>query len=496
MTDKELDKLFREKFAEQDFQFQDSSWEKARALVEAEDPAIVDSFVKGKFAAQEFVFQESSWLKAQSMIQGMYRARFARRAAAAGLVFLVTLFSLSTVDQNFTMTEVLDYPAGRPAIASRGLNSESSIASEKEVQLGQNLSNETNQADAPKSADSSTANSVASSSLASSRPNGRTDNPGPTTKTVGATSSVVANQGATGSGNSNQNPPIVVSIEPLDNQEELGATLISSEVSPESSPEEPQSPEAAGNSSENSSETPIEEELVENEPKPEESDEREIVKTPKPSAPGLFNPMKGKSSYFGLSFGVRVYDEFDTRGSAGKRLSPTVGLRYSYMFHPKLSLNVSGMYTYRRSTGSGHNFSGTSYSFGAHQHQLSMVSSEVHQIDFPIYLRYQVARGHFLYGGAYVDVVLASKNTTQSATTAPYSSERHSEGTEWGHMPGMRETDYGLVLGYDYRINENWQIGARFQYGFTDWSDDQVFGNQIYDRNQEIKILLEYRIFQ
>lgn len=496
MTDKELDKLFREKFAEQDFQYQDSSWDKTRALVEAEDPAVVDSFVKGKFAAQEFVFQESSWLKAQSMIQGMYRARFARRAAAAGLVVLVTLFSLSTVDQNFTMTEVIDYPAGRPAIANAELKIELSNGSENEVQVGQKLNDENEQVEVPESMSSSTANSMASSSSAKSRPNGRTNNPDPTTNTAGPESSLSSLQESNGTENSIENPPIAESNDPSENKEGTGATLISSETTPETSAIEPQSSEMAESIIENSPETLKEDALVDHEQNTEESKEHEIVRTPKPSAPGLFNPMKGKSSYFGLAFGARIYSEFDSRTNSGQRISPTVGLRYSYMFHPKLSLNVSGLYTFRRSTGSGHNFIGTSYSFGAHQHQLSMVSSEVHQLDFPIYLRYQVARGHFLYSGAYVDVVLASKNTTQSATTAPYSSERHSEGTEWGHMPGILKTDYGLVLGYDYRINENWQIGARIQYGLTDWSDDQVFDAQIYDRNQEIKILLEYRMFQ
>ena len=494
MTDKELDKLFREKFAQQDFEFQESSWEKAKSLVEAEDPAVVDAFVKNKFAAQEFVFQEASWLKAQSMIRGMYRAQFLRRTAVGGLVFLATFFTLSSVDQVLTMNEVLDYPAGRPALTvaaelnevediegSGAIAAETSVL-DAETQESSNLNEfpETAQAQAP--IDSEPSGSIGDQVLLSETEaileGGSTPSMNPTDSDSG-------------------NPPAGQSAALLSSEPESVAIPGSDDEfsEPESAEDEVETAVSTKTSENQATEEESVEALEDESALPEE-EERVVTKSPKPSAPGLFNPMKGKSSYFGLSFGARIYADFDSRGTDGNRISPTVGIRYSYMFHPKLSLNVSGMYTYRSSTGTGHTFTGTSYSFGAHQHNMAMSSSEVHQLDFPVYLRYQVVRGHFLYAGGYLDVVMASKNTTQSATTAPYSNERETEGVEWGHMPGIRETDYGVVLGYDYRINENWQIGVRYQYGLTDWSDNQVFGSETYDRNQDVKILLEYRIFE
>ena len=469
MTYKELDKLFREKFAAVDREFQESSWDKAKALIEKEDPAVVDDLVRRKFAAQRFAFNEGSWIAAKGMVDSMYRRMWIRDIAMRVGVFAAVL-AISFGADSLVSSNVfgIDMPKGRPAV--------NFVANEVELDREGLATSETNEAETESGIENEADLKRTDEEFRSVRgPGGGTGTPIATndekSTSSGSPSESIAMAEADGADEDTHR-----AVEVQNGHTVVGTPAFDEGVS---------------------NETEIAEQAEVTELEPEELEEERGESRPpsaRPSAPGMFNPIKGKSSYFGFTMGARVYEDFASAETGQVQISPTVGFRYAYMFHPKLSLNVGALYSYRRSTQTGHEFAGASYSFGAHNHSMKMVSSVMYQADIPLYLRYQVARGHFVYTGGYASITMASKNETASLTTAPYAGDVSNDDVAWGHMPGMRYWGYGVILGYDLRINENWQIGLRGQWGLVDWSEDDVIVDSPYDRNKEIKLLIEYRL--
>lgn len=480
MTDKELDKLFREKFAAQDHEFRESSWDKAKVMIEKEDPAVVDELVRRKFAAQSFTFKESSWVAAKAMVDSMYRGIMLREWTTRIAMFMGVIVLTYGVDSLFS-----------DSIANSGLES-------GRPALFVELDDSTEKTNTNVESAIESAELVSDDQYASTTPSG-TESENKTSSTQYASASGNSGYG----GESNDRP-----LESDENENRSIVAVADHEVESRHRADEAQNlagieensvepvvmegEAKTGEAQEVDAASTVAQEEQELDDDAEETKERRT--SPRPSAPGMFNPVRGKSSYFGLSFGGRIYQDFESTYTDEVHISPTVGLRYAYMFHPKLSLNVGTYYSSRRSTHNAHEFTGASYSFGAHKHSMTMVSSVMHQVDVPLYLRYQVARGHHVYAGAYANFTLASKNETVNSTSAPFADEVQVESAEWGHMPGLRKWGYGLVLGYDLRLNENWQIGLRGQWGLVDWSEDEVFVDSPFDRNKEIKLLLEYRL--
>ncbi|QTN38147.1 outer membrane beta-barrel protein [Cryomorphaceae bacterium] len=485
MTDKELDKLFREKFEEKDFAFRESSWENAQKVIEQTDPAAVDDLMRRKFAAQSFAFKESSWTAAKTLVDSMYRGLLIRQWTTRAAVFMGVLGALVLSEPvwNASNGNGIDV-YGRPAIAELAAVDSENTASKEAAQ--ESLATASGEDELTESSQGATTTS-AEESIASAE--------NFASEEKSSTSELAFAELGGGEGGTNTPASTELSGEAADDQNGVAfpaATESESPTGEEGSGQNAMAEVSESEEGQQSAETGIEEEVtsvIE-----DEDDAQGKAPAPRPSAPGMFNPINGKSSYFGLAFGARIYEDFASTETGAIQFAPTVGLRYAYMFHPKLSANIGGFYAYRRSTHSAHQFSGASYSFGAHNQTVSLVSTEMHQLEVPLYLRYQVARGHHINFGGYVNATLATKNESVSTTTAPYSADVLVESDEWGHMPGMREVGYGLMLGYDYRINENWQIGFRGQWGLVDWSDDAVFSDSPYDRNKEIKVLLEYRL--
>ena len=485
MTDKELDKLFREKFEEKDFAFRESSWENAQKVIEQADPAAVDDLMRRKFAAQRFAFKESSWTAAKALVDSMYRGLLIRQWTTRAAVFMGVLGALVISEPVWNASDGNGIDVyGRPAFAELAAVESDNPAPQETVQEPLGTASGINEHHESSQGASAT---LAVERLASVETSASEKNPSPSKFALAGASS--------GEGGTNTPSSPGVSDEAADDQNGVMLPVAAEVESPRRDEFSEQNAVVAGGESEEgqqSAETGIEEEetsMIE-----DAAAAQGQAPAPRPSAPGMLNPISGKSSYFGLAFGARFYEDFASTESGAIQFAPTVGLRYAYMFHPKLSANIGGFYAYRRSTHSAHQFSGASYSFGAHNQTVSLVSTEMHQLEVPLYLRYQVARGHHINFGGYVNATLATKNESVSTTTAPYNADVLVESDEWGHMPGMREMGYGLMFGYDYRINENWQIGFRGQWGLVDWSDDAVFTDSPYDRNKEIKVLLEYRL--
>lgn len=211
-----------------------------------------------------------------------------------------------------------------------------------------------------------------------------------------------------------------------------------------------------------------------------------------PYIPGLHSLKIGLVAGLSGSNGWKNTMDFRARPS----FDPTAGLRLSYLHSPisEWSANAELLYWSRSSLNAQFSYDSTSYGFGATTVSRTTNIEELHYISLPLYAVYAKQQQHQFLGGVTLGYLLNTHSTTtgnEQATTSsstdlitiPFSQQ-------WGYTAPFRRFDIGLMVGYDYEIMSGWKVGTRVNYNFMDVTKKEIFGNDTYDNNLNIKVVL------
>jgi hypothetical protein len=123
-----------------------------------------------------------------------------------------------------------------------------------------------------------------------------------------------------------------------------------------------------------------------------------------------------------------------------------------------------------------------------------LTPTRLHYVEMPIYTSYQIGRDHKVSLGGYASWLMTTNSFRDVYINSAMNPQEHYETQEYGMIEGLRQWDYGILVGYEYRLHENLQVGLRMQYGIPDLTKEGYFQNEQNDHIFWLKLILEYRL--
>lgn len=439
LGDKELDEIFRQGFEGAEFPVDPGAWAKAEELIQQSDPLALDNFVKAKFAQATFPMQQSSWLKAEAMIKAAYRGIFFRNVLT-GMVLVATLggsfwymFSLnSSNNEQYNPEQTLV-----PIIIEEDY---APFTFEPSKYEADGLVPENNAEQSMNEA-----NAIASNRGGEGR-----------SPSKGASGNYEIAQSETDEQNKNR-------------------------VAYPRAPFMPEIP-----TSELYRESIDEIRLI--------KFEEEELETSKADA-SAFRCVPGTSHYIGVLMGVAGSNSFEGYNpNTGMSSSPVIGLRYALMLQQRWTINANILYQHRAGTNQSLVYESYEYNFGMDTVTNYLTPTRLHYLELPVYASYQIGRNHKVSLGAYASWLMTTNSYKDVYVNSAMNTQEHYETQEYGMVDALRQWDYGIMAGYEFRLHENLQAGLRFQYGIPDLTKEGYFPTEQKDRIMWIKLVLEYRL--
>ncbi|MBL4653609.1 MAG: PorT family protein [Flavobacteriales bacterium] len=163
----------------------------------------------------------------------------------------------------------------------------------------------------------------------------------------------------------------------------------------------------------------------------------------------------------------------------GVGYSPTAGFNIGYIVNSEFSFNVNVLYRMR--TG----LSNQPLMLNANTTD-AVVAKSLHYLDVPLYLNYHSDRHSFQLGLQYSYLLTTNtENTNKSDGTTQ---------SVWGKNSYFKNSDLAALIGYSFVLNEQLNLGARFNYGIFDVTGNQSSAWETLDKNIHFNLLLEYKL--
>lgn len=438
LGDKELDEIFRQGFEGAEFPVDPGAWAKAEELIQQSDPLALDNFVKAKFAQATFPMQQSSWLKAEAMIKAAYRGIFFRNVLT-GMAIIATLGG------------AMWYMFGLNSSNNEQYNPEQTLVpiTVDEDYTPYTFESSKYEADEPGSENNAEQGNE-TAALASNR-NSKAKKP---------ENSAIGSQ------------EIAQSETDANNKNRVAY------------PRSPFMPEIPASNLYRESIDEIH--LI--------KFEEEELETSKADA-SAFRCVPGTSHYIGVLMGVAGSNAFEGNNpNTGMSSSPVIGLRYALMLQQRWTINANILYQHRAGTNQSLVYESYEYNFGMDTVTNYLTPTRLHYLELPVYASYQIGRNHKVSLGAYASWLMTTNSYKDVYVNSAMNTQEHYESQEYGMVEALRQWDYGVMVGYEYRLHENLQAGLRFQYGIPDLTKEGYFPTEQKDRIMWIKLVLEYRL--
>lgn len=439
LGDKELDEIFRQGFEGAEFPVDPGAWAKAQELIQQSDPLALDNFVKAKFAQATFPMQQSSWLKAEAIIKAAYRGIFFRNVLT-GITILATLSG--------AMWYMFSTSSGN----NEQYNPEQTLVP---ISVDEDYTPYTFE---------SSKHEFDGSVKENKRDEGKSEG--------NATASNGGSKNKKSGGNASQNAHMAQSEMDEINQNRAAY------------PRAPFMPEIP--TSELYRESVDEIHLI--------KFEEEELETSKADA-SAFRCIPGTSHYIGVLMGVAGSNTFEGNNpNSGMSSSPVIGLRYALMLQQRWTINANILYQHRAGTNQSLVYKSYEYNFGMDTVTNYLTPTRLHYLELPVYASYQIGRNHKVSIGAYASWLMTTNSYKDVYINSAMNTQEHFESQEYGMVEALRQWDYGVMVGYEFRLHENLQAGLRFQYGIPDLTKEGYFPTEQKDRIMWIKLVLEYRL--
>ncbi len=467
MKDKDLDKLFNDKLNSSSASFNEEAWGKAEQLLNKADDAAMDKLFNEKLADRSVPFDKSAWYNAKKLINAAgFGSRFAvyrslsfylSAASVAGLLYLGIITSADTIINDNTL----------PVDG----NNNSTI-------IDENL-NTPEQLNTSPISNSGIVNDVVETPVTPS-----TNKPIDPQSTIDHIEPNIA-------------PEAIENTIESSTKTEAETVILNPTVATNSQEENTSIAAANINNT-----TLIKSELIE--PKLAPSIINMAILDAKPIALYLPGPIYSNTSapakilprhnkhYFGLIGGPTA-----TKYVNGGRYKNSffIGAHYARHLSSNWYLNTNLVYQKTEAQNISKEFKDISYGFGSSKKITTVTAQNLHYLELPIYATYQLSSRHSFDAGTYVSYLINASSKITEVNEKSFESTQVYTKTGWGLNDGINSFDAGIIVGYNYKVNDKLQLGGRLNYGLTDITNNDFYQNNSFDSHFQLRFVLDYKLF-
>jgi len=221
------------------------------------------------------------------------------------------------------------------------------------------------------------------------------------------------------------------------------------------------------------------------------------------SAPVLSkNPIKERINILkrfstGLLFGTNLSSGFLNNGIHRANISarPFAGIQFEIVLNEVMAIGMNAIFQTRGGLNSTLITTDLSELQSLDQWTTSTYSvRELYYLELPVYFDYRSERSNFTLGMQFAYLAAARSEFTDLLQNSQGIISTQS-GNSWTEKDSFSSHDIAVMIGYNYMLNERFDICGRMSYGLYDVTDDQVFNTgSVIDRNLQMKIYLTYHL--
>ena len=182
-------------------------------------------------------------------------------------------------------------------------------------------------------------------------------------------------------------------------------------------------------------------------------------------------------------------------GTQGNGLSPILGISVTHYFSTKISALVGLQYTSLGNMNTLYSNSTTTYDFGSSTNVNSVTVKTLYYLSLPIKLQYNFSDRNIISAGIDVLYLVNTSSSVVSYDQNYFGVSGNTASTKMGYMDGINNMDAQLTLAYRRKIN-HFTITAEGYYGLLDIESNAFFGNNVFERNSGLRLILSYDIIK
>ena len=204
-------------------------------------------------------------------------------------------------------------------------------------------------------------------------------------------------------------------------------------------------------------------------------------------------PLKADHKYiragqsFLAGFGTRPGETF---------FNPEIGLGYEKVLNAFWSVNAQ--VSYFNVSGIAHvaEFEETALGFGYNTTLTRIQTNKLHFAYLPVQMNWDFNRRNSLTAGAGVSYLINGLSLVTVSEVDNFSSTELDRFEEWGYIGGYKPINLSLLAGYEFRITPDWTFGLQYQYGLSEITKSDIYGQSREDRNSRLRATLKYAIWR
>lgn len=201
-----------------------------------------------------------------------------------------------------------------------------------------------------------------------------------------------------------------------------------------------------------------------------------------------------RKNHIGIRFGQTAAEGFQNMGStkAPRNYQGFAGIHYARRLNDRLRLHTGLEYSTRGGLNSDSTYQSTAFSFGFTRQSTTISPQKLHTLELPLSLALRIKNRHYIQLGASASYLLNVSSLVLKGTETDFGSNNPTSERVWGYSQGFSKVDASLLTGYQYYLGRGLYLGIQSRYGLRDVTDPIFFRNDRSDRNIRWQLSLTY----
>lgn len=192
------------------------------------------------------------------------------------------------------------------------------------------------------------------------------------------------------------------------------------------------------------------------------------------------------------SAGINAWSDFAFHHSPYK-LDGKAALGIGYTLNNRISTELDAHFFTVSGNASPYESVIRQYGEGFNETTYRYFTNRLYQTGVSAYLKYRLLPNHMVGIGWGTDYLLTADNRIETGVASSYENPSTSSTNEKGYVQGYRTLQHALLLNYEFALGRNKSVGAQYQWGLTDITKNEFFGNTK-DKNSMLSFYFRFKL--
>lgn len=200
----------------------------------------------------------------------------------------------------------------------------------------------------------------------------------------------------------------------------------------------------------------------------------------------------------GVAGGANISQGFINTGNSRAAINakPSGGIRIAYQLNEQVDIESGLAYNSRSGLNSSITVLTSRDAGNNIAHYSTTNALSLSYIDLPVHLTYKYGKHSFVVGMHYSQLVNTRNEVIDTKEENGITAVEKTAKQFAKNDGRFSSFDLAGTFGYEYAVTDRIKICGRYNYGLFDVTDDNSFGNSVRDRNNQFRIMVDYRFMK